>query len=787
MSLTQYLLEFSICLALFYGLYHTLLRKETFFQLNRWYLLLSPVASMIIPFLDVDLTATGDPGSWDRVVVPLISDIQQQQLLMWESLEKPTAPSWNFTYLDLLLLIYLIGVVWLAARLIYRTWRLMRLIGRGQRESRSGYTVVTSDEKIPAASFLSYVFWQEGTLTDSQRNILEHELVHVRQWHSLDVILMEIWVMLKWFHPLIYWYRDSLRLTHEYIADAYVSRKSGSRLEYARLLTNSQTVAVHNPLLHQFHSSLKMRLLMLAQKQSSYWRYLKLLSILPVTALLLSLFSFDLAEELPDPLVKPLADIEQNINDLAQQPLLTRDQPGIVADIDKSYLLKWGDLECVCKSEQYPNFYRCENQRLLPKELRRLIRREGGFELLLDNQPQPIRELTAVSKFMKDMGGFPGQFDEMDRQFNTDSPLWKQAEKGDVFRFTFNNGSGDYFQFELVVDNRRSEFFTGTLVEIGDFHFNLSQINQGLSLKGVSPNVVSMDVEELKNFVDSPLKIRKNAQEYYTFTSATIRNYRALREDNYQRINTQALDLSRSKPILEAFPDDRILINLTTKEEEKLDFEILLRKNSAWDGRSRAHAIEWGDLRFGIYEVPILTKSEIEALKSEKMYLFANGRRHLLKDITITDNFVEHKNDQIIPVSRSIHGVKGAIEEMLPRISPGRTIFLGRYKSVDGYLTPNVSVFIDVDWKTIFPDHPNAKVTADNSLVIENPQPADLEKLIYNKNFMSQYYQITVDGEVFKAGVASPYKSIHTVVAEKQLPRKRLVVSRLSPMQWKGH
>ncbi|MCB0631429.1 MAG: M56 family metallopeptidase, partial [Lewinella sp.] len=346
MSLTQYLLEFSICLAVFYALYYFLLRPETYFQLNRLYLLLTPLLAMIIPFLDWQLNSTTNTGQWDRIIYPLVTDIQEQQFIFYENLSAPASDRWQFTYLDLLLLIYACGMLWMAGRLMYRTWRLMRLIGQSSQESKEGYTVITPDEAIPAASFLSYVFWQDGPLSPERQRILEHELVHVRQWHSLDVLLMEVWVAVKWFHPMIYWYRNSLRLTHEYIADAYVSARNGSRLEYARLLTTAQATASSHTLLHHFNSSIKMRLMMLAKQPSRTWKYLKFLTILPVTALLMLFFSFNLAEELPDELVDPLAKAEQTFNGLVNQAVLPKTITAPVSFVEKDYKLKWGDIEC---------------------------------------------------------------------------------------------------------------------------------------------------------------------------------------------------------------------------------------------------------------------------------------------------------------------------------------------------------------------------------------------------------------------------------------------------------
>ena len=783
MSLTQYLLEFSICLALFYGLYHLLLRKETFFQLNRWYLLLSPVLSMVIPFLDWQLPAEPSQSNWDQIVVPLVTDLQQQQLVIWENLSHPADAVPSFTYLDLMLLIYLVGMIWMAGRLLYRTWRVMKLIGQSDQEKKNGYTVVTSKEKLPAASFLSYIFWEDGPLSAERKSILEHELVHVRQWHSLDILLMEVWVMLKWFHPLIYWYRNSLRLTHEYIADAYVSQVSGSRLEYAQLLTNATPATPTHKLLHHFNSSIKMRLLMLAKQQSSKWKYLKLLAVLPATAMLLMLFAFNLSGELPDPLVEPLEKIEKGLNDMAQRPVLPAQNMGKFTASAKTYTLKWGDIECNCQNEQFPNYYHCENQSLRPRELKRLIRKEGGFQVFLEDQPQQITDLKAVSKYMKDMGGYQGQFDEMEQSFNRESPLWDQAEKGDVFRFTFSNGSGDYFEFDVVMNNRKEEFIFGSRVELGDFQFNINLTND--------VGIVHMDVEDLQKLAEHPLRVMKNNEAYYPLASATILNRDAIRKDEWKSIRGEGLDISTSKAIQEAFPGDRINFSLESEAGEKIKFEVLLRENSSWNGRKRDIGVHWGDRYFSHRQIAILTKAELEELKDEEMYLNANGRKHVMKDMPRDEKrlvSLENKRPQF--ETKHIRGVKDYLDYHLPKTKPGNQLMLGSLKSVEGYLTPHLSFYIDFDWKEVFADNPNAKVLPNNTLVIENAKPEDLQRLLELDGFRNYLYKIQVDDLVYEMnrltqGYGSGQLSWKELMEEKQMPQKKLVVSRVDCLNCK--
>ena len=775
MSLTQYLLEFSLCLALFYGLYHFLLRKETYFQLNRWYLLLSPVLSMIIPFLDWQLPAEPTQSNWDQIMVPLVTDIQQQQMIMWENLGRPADPVSSFTYLDLLLIIYLLGMLWMCGRLLYRTWRVMKLIGQGEQQQEQGYTVVKHQGKVPAASFLSYVFWEEGPLNPERKKILEHELVHVRQWHSLDVLLMEVWVMLKWFHPLIYWYRNSLRLTHEYIADAYVSGMTGNRLEYAELLTRTQPVTVSHQLLHHFNSSIKMRLLMLAKNQSSKWKYLKLLAIIPATALLMVLFAFNLSGELPDPIVAPLEKIERGINDMAHRPVLPQASTSRPLPVSaKEYVLKWGDIECICRNEQFPNYYHCENQSLRPRELKRLVRKEGGFQVYLEGQEQSINELKAISKYMKDMGGYQGQFDEMDQDFNTESPLWKQAEKGDVFRFSFNNGSGDYFEFDVVINNRQEEFVFGSRVELGDYQFNINLTSD----RGVA----HMDVEDLKRLAKAPLRIMKNNDDYYALKSASISNREALRQDDWSTIRGEALDISRSKAILEAFPGDRVGFSLESEDGEKIEFDVILWKNSSWDGRKREQGVQWGDQYFDSSKVGMITKSELKALMNEDMYLIANGEKIPMKDRTVESHAITMVGN--IPQEKKIqtHGVKDYLEKNMDKLEPGRSLNLSWLKTVDGYLTPHMFLYLDYEWKEIFADNPNAKVLGDNTLIIEPATEEDLQKLISLEKFPSYLYEIQIDNQkiepnyLFRLEGRKP--EIEQAVEDQQTVKKKIVIKR---------
>ncbi len=295
-SIPHYLLESSICLALFYAFYHFLLRRETFFQLNRAYLLLMPPLSLAIPLVNIQLSGDA-PSPTVEALYPIVVQAQEVQYEVWQRLEEPT-PAFALSLSDLLLGIFLLGAGMMALALGRGLWRLYRLIRRSRRRREGDLTVLQPDTGLPASSFFSYIFWKGEDIPESKRIILEHELVHVRQRHSLDVLLMELWVIIKWFNPLIYLYRNSLQATHEYIADRYVARQIGSAYQYATFLASQSMADSCHPLTNTFAAFIRKRLAMLGRRESRRWQAWKYVLCLPIFAVLFVLFSFNLSDRI---------------------------------------------------------------------------------------------------------------------------------------------------------------------------------------------------------------------------------------------------------------------------------------------------------------------------------------------------------------------------------------------------------------------------------------------------------------------------------------------------------
>ncbi|MFK7981009.1 MAG: M56 family metallopeptidase, partial [Saprospiraceae bacterium] len=324
LSIPQYLLESSFCLAIFYGFYHLFLKKETFFQLNRAYLLATPIAALSIPLLNISFQKDAPPESLEAFFYPAIQSANNLNEVVWEQMRAPS-PVFSLSVADIIMAIYLIGIFLMSFSLLKGLWNLGRIIRRGKRSKNNEFTLVETQNNFPAASFFGYIFWNQQ-ITDEQKLILEHEKVHIRQWHSLDVLLMEVCVILKWFNPLIYWFRNALKATHEFIADQYVIQQKSNVSDYATLLVNQHKQQVAAPLTNTFSALTKKRLHKMIQRPSRKVWAVKYILILPLLMGLMSLFSFNLLEEIPQ-VSEGLAEMNSVLEDIGDKTVFEIDKP----------------------------------------------------------------------------------------------------------------------------------------------------------------------------------------------------------------------------------------------------------------------------------------------------------------------------------------------------------------------------------------------------------------------------------------------------------------------------
>jgi len=286
--LPLYLLKVNIAICIFYGFYVLLLKRRTFFQLNRFYLLYTLLISFFIPFIDSPFTSDIEYSKTPIVQKIALPISQQSWSWQYENFVPIQQKSLVFSLSlgDIFLLVYFIGAILFLFNLGIRIFKLIRIIKKSRKQKQGTLETLVHPD-VPTSSFFSYLFWN-GKNQKSDHLLLAHEIVHIRQWHSTDIILVEIAKILLWFNPIIHHILLQLRLLHEFIADRTVVHQSQDRATYIQLLQN-HAVAPTPILAHHFHSFFKSRLLMLHRKNSSVYTsgyYLLFIPILIGVALL---------------------------------------------------------------------------------------------------------------------------------------------------------------------------------------------------------------------------------------------------------------------------------------------------------------------------------------------------------------------------------------------------------------------------------------------------------------------------------------------------------------------
>ena len=278
-----YFLQVNVCWLLFYGAYYALLSKETFFRLNRLWLITSLLCGLALPFaadfFAIKVESTNFVAATIEPFVVSANALQQDLVADTEGV-----------VLRVLALAYAFGVAVLAARFLAGLVLIVKLFFQSTKEKKDGFTLVFTEGGMPPFSFFNFVFINpnEYELTDYQQ-IMQHEWAHVRQRHSFDVVFMELINIVFWCSPLVYFYKTSLRNVHEYLADAAVLRTNATP-QYGRLLLRQQqsniALALTSNISNHFFSQLKKRILMMTRNKSKRSALIKYVLALPIFLLL---------------------------------------------------------------------------------------------------------------------------------------------------------------------------------------------------------------------------------------------------------------------------------------------------------------------------------------------------------------------------------------------------------------------------------------------------------------------------------------------------------------------
>ena len=293
-SLLMYSLKSAMVLALLYLPYLLMLRRESFFRFNRMMLLGIMALSLTLPLCNIPSM------SLDRQPVVHAAQVQMIELgipvnMLPELLVTAEPPS--RISVSIFMLVSLLYIIGMGMVLVVRLWQVGRLwlgIRRGAlwKQEEEGITICCHAEQVMAFSWMDCIVISEQDYNEAGREIILHEMGHIRNGHSWDVLLLTLTEMLQWWNPLVYVLGISLRDVHEYEADDYVLHHGVSAQEYQVLLIKKAVGSGSYAFANNFnHSLTKNRITMMLQKKSNPWMRSKALYVIPVAALALSAFA----------------------------------------------------------------------------------------------------------------------------------------------------------------------------------------------------------------------------------------------------------------------------------------------------------------------------------------------------------------------------------------------------------------------------------------------------------------------------------------------------------------
>lgn len=275
-----YLLKASGILTLFYVVYQVFLKKETFYKVNRHFLMTGVIAAFLCPFIVinnyVEITTTAFTTA---TPLPSNSPIETGKAF--------------FNWKDLIYWIYGLGIIMLGIKFILQFLAIRKVIRSNNIIRKDGYIYVETNKDIAPFSFFRYIFYNPNNFdTLELESILKHERAHSSQKHSLDLLVAHLVAIVMWINPFSWMYKKNIEQNLEFLADNTAIKKVSSSRVYKYTLLKVSGNQFFTPITNNFYSSLiKKRIVMLHKSKSKKRNAFKMALILPALAVFLLSFN----------------------------------------------------------------------------------------------------------------------------------------------------------------------------------------------------------------------------------------------------------------------------------------------------------------------------------------------------------------------------------------------------------------------------------------------------------------------------------------------------------------
>ncbi|MBN1187513.1 MAG: hypothetical protein JXB49_34875 [Bacteroidales bacterium] len=302
MKVMQYILLSTSCLSLAYAFYRMLFSRETNFRQLRIYLLASILLSLLIPLTNYQIDIpdinrriynkeiTEEFQSSSENAIPTVP-VTNSDANTVEEKDAGNTIFWKY----IVLYGYFIVMTVLLLRIFYQVMQLLICFLKSEKKSHDNFRLVYNNHYKNTFSFFNWIFInKENSSAKDIHEIISHEKIHAQQYHSLDILLMELLAAVMWFNPVIWIMRNTVQLVHEYLADEGALNTGIDRLRYQALLINQVTEerliclsSSFNPVKKTGrHSLIKKRMIMMTKLKFNHRIKLKILVLIPLAALL---------------------------------------------------------------------------------------------------------------------------------------------------------------------------------------------------------------------------------------------------------------------------------------------------------------------------------------------------------------------------------------------------------------------------------------------------------------------------------------------------------------------
>lgn len=286
----QYFIQIILFQLAFLLIYELLLKKETFFNANRAYLIITPILALLLPLLKIESLGSLFPAESVQGITPvwLPEVFIGTQPHGAEQLPEVVIENKGFQ-INWWLLTYATGFFGALAIFLRKLYSLNRLFRFRKISKEKDFEIVEVPNSKIACTFYKTVFLGDKLEEAEKQQILSHELVHIKQKHSLDLLIFELLKIVFWFNPLVYIFQNRISSLHEFIADASVVKTTQKRNYYEQLLNsafNTQNISFINQFFN--HSLIKKRIIMLQKSKSKSIAKFKFLIIVPLLLVMLT-------------------------------------------------------------------------------------------------------------------------------------------------------------------------------------------------------------------------------------------------------------------------------------------------------------------------------------------------------------------------------------------------------------------------------------------------------------------------------------------------------------------